>query len=83
MADDDTPDTSPKKLSGPETYTPEITRTEEVELEAPHGETEVIEFKLIAGRTYTVLSGSEADAVIGWGAVSQNAPAIRKSALPN
>lgn len=64
----------------PDTYTPRRTRHETVELEAPHGETEEVTFKLIAGTTYTVLSGEKADAVIGWGAISQNAPAIRKEA---
>lgn len=76
MADDEEttePDT-------PDTYTPRQTRRESVVLKAPHGEPREIEFKVYGGTTYQILEGEEADEIIGWGAVNQQHPALRKEA---
>lgn len=64
----------------PDTYSPTKTRRETVILEAPHGEAREVEFKLYAGTTYDVLEGEDADEMIGWGAIRQSPPVIRKEA---
>lgn len=76
MADDE--ETSEE--SGPTTYTPRQTRRETVTLTAPHGEDREIEFKIYGGTTYEILDGEKADEIIGWGAVNQQHPALRKEA---
>lgn len=68
------------KNEAPTTYTPRTTRRETVTLEAPHGDTREIEFKLYAGTTYEIVAGQEAEKRIGWGAISQQEKAIRKAA---
>lgn len=72
----DEPEEEPKQT----TYTPRRTREETVTLEAPHGEKREVAFKIYAGTTYQILEGEEANEVIGWGAVNQNHPAIRRKA---